>query len=392
MGSGIAATFASAGIPVTILETSADALARGVAKIRRGWETSVQKGRMTKAELEHKCGLISTSTDVNSIVSVDLVIEAVFEELSLKQAVFKMLDGVVRRGAILASNTSTLDLDRIAAATERPEDVVGLHFFSPANVMRLLEVVRGRHTGLDVLSTAMHLARKLSKVPVVSRVGDGFIGNRMIEQYLRQAAFLLEEGALPQQVDAALETFGMAMGPFKMSDLAGNDIGWQVRRQRRLANPGYLYPALPDKICELGKFGQKSGCGWYVYREGDRSPHVDPTIEAIIAEHSASFGMVRREIQDREIVERCIFALVNEGARVLEEGVAQSASDIDTVYLNGYGFPRRRGGPMFYADSVGLNYVIPRIEAFSKIPHGDSLFWQPAPLLARLAAEGRTFT
>jgi 3-hydroxyacyl-CoA dehydrogenase len=294
-------------------------------------------------------------------------------------------------GALLATNTSTLDVDEIAQATRRPQDVVGTHFFSPANVMRLLEVVRGRQTGSDVLATVMKLAKSIRKVAVVAGVCDGFIGNRMIEEYGRQATFLLEEGALPAQVDKALETFGMAMGPFRMGDLAGNDIGWEIRKRRRVERPDLVYSRLPDRLCEQGRFGQKTGSGWYTYRSGDRTAYPDPEVDALVVAHSASIGLARRQLSDPEIVERCVFALVNEGARLLEEGIAQSASDIDMVYLNGYGFPLHRGGPMLYADTIGLYQVLRTLERFAANPHGDRAFWKPAPLLARLAADGKTF-
>jgi 3-hydroxyacyl-CoA dehydrogenase len=269
--------------------------------------------------------------------------------------------------------------------------VFGLHFFSPANIMRLLEVVRGERTGKDVLATVMRLAKSLNKVGVVSGVCDGFIGNRMIEQYGRQAGFLLDEGALPHQVDQALESFGMAMGVFRMSDLAGNDIGWEIRKRRYVERPEMVYSAIADKVAEKGRYGQKTGSGWYLYRPGDRTAHPDPEIDAMVIGHSAEIGVTRRAISDAEIVERCIYALVNEGARLLEEGIAQSASDIDTVYLNGYGFPRHRGGPMLYADSVGLYHVVRAMRRFAANPHGDAKFWEPAPLLLKLVESGKTF-
>ena len=391
MGSGIATAFADAGFPVMLLEARAEALERGLASIRRSWESAVKKGRLTPAGLEEKFARLRPITDSAALAHADLVIEAVYEDINVKQSVFEMLDRVTKPGAILASNTSTLDLDRIAAFTHRPQDVVGMHFFSPAHVMRLLEVVRGRQTGKDVLATVMKLAKTIRKVAVVAGVCDGFIGNRMIEQYGRQATFLLEEGAMPAQVDKALETFGMAMGPFRMSDLAGNDIGREIRKRRRVQRPDLLYSTLPDKLCEKGRFGQKTGSGWYIYRSGDRTAYPDREVDALVVAHSASIGLARRQIPDQEIIERCVFALVNEGARLLEEGIAQSASDIDVVYLNGYGFPPHRGGPMLYADTVGLYHVLRSLERFAANPHGDPGFWKPAPLLARLAADGKTF-
>jgi 3-hydroxyacyl-CoA dehydrogenase len=313
----------------------------------------------------------------------------------VKQAVFEKLDTVAKPGAILATNTSTLDVNRIAAFTRRPQDVVGMHFFSPANVMKLLEVVRGQQTAKDVLVTVMQIARKINKTAVVAGVCDGFIGNRMIEQYLRQAMFLLDEGASPQQVDRALERFGMAMGPFRMSDLAGNDVGWYIRKRRYIEKPNVVYSRIADRLCELGRFGQKTGLGWYRYEAGRRDAIPDPMVEEMIAgyrrEIGTQSGIVPRKIADDEIVERCILALVNEGARILDEGIAQRASDIDMVYLTGYGFPLYRGGPMLYADTLGLYNVARSMKRLAANAHADPAFWQPAPLLARLAAEGKTF-
>ncbi len=391
MGSGIATVFAEAGLPVAILEAKPEALERGLENIRRTWESALKKGRLTAAQLDERIARLRPVNEGNAIAQADLVIEAVFEDLNVKQSVFEMLDRVMKPGAILASNTSTLDLNEIAALTHRPQDVVGMHFFSPANIMRLLEVVRGRQTGKDVLATVMKLAKTIRKVAVVAGVCDGFIGNRMIEAYGRQATFLLEEGALPAQVDKALEKFGMAMGPFRMSDLAGNDIGWEIRKRRRRQRPELIYSTLPDQICERGRFGQKTGSGWYAYRPGDRTAYPDPQVDALVVAHSAALGLARRAISDEEIVERCVFALVNEGARILEEHIAQSASDIDMVYLNGYGFPLHRGGPMLYADTVGLYQVQRAIERFAANSHGDPAFWKPAPLLAQLAGAGKTF-
>ncbi|MDO8298379.1 3-hydroxyacyl-CoA dehydrogenase, partial [Lacisediminimonas sp.] len=295
----------------------------------------------------------------------------------------------MKPGAILASNTSTLDLDRIAGFTKRPLDVIGLHFFSPANVMRLLEIVRGAATGRDVLATAMALSKKIKKVGVVSGVCDGFIGNRMIEQYSRQAGFLLEEGALPEQVDRAVEKFGFAMGPFRMGDLAGNDIGWYIRKRRYVEKPDVSYSKTADLLCEMGRYGQKTGAGWYDYKAGERKPIPSQVVNDMIVRHSADIGVARRKISDQEIVERLVFALVNEGAQILEDGIALRASDIDMVYLTGYGFPVFRGGPMFYADTVGLPNVVMAMAQYAKGRHGD--FWTPSPRLARLAAEGKTF-
>jgi 3-hydroxyacyl-CoA dehydrogenase len=304
--------------------------------------------------------------------------------------VFKRLDEVMKAGSILATNTSTLDVNRIAAFTRRPQDVIGMHFFSPANVMRLLEVVRGASTSKEALATVMKLAKAIRKVAVVAGVCDGFIGNRMLEEYLRQAYFLVEEGALPQQVDGALQDWGLAMGPFAMMDMAGQDIGWHVRKRRRAEDPGrQVYPAWLDRICEQGRFGQKTGQGVYRYEAGSRAPLPDPEIEELILGYSKEIGLARRPVEDREIVERCIYALVNEGAKILEEGIALRAGDIDTVYLTGYGFPLYRGGPMFYADTVGLPNVVAAMANYAGGRNGQ--FWRPAVLLARLAAEDRAF-
>jgi 3-hydroxyacyl-CoA dehydrogenase len=391
MGGGIAMNFLSAGIPVSLLEMNREALDKGVATIRRNYEGSVKRGKLTADALERNMALLAPTLSYDELAAADLVIEAVFEDIEVKEKVFRKLDEVAKPGAILASNTSTLDLNRIAATTKRPQDVVGMHFFSPANVMKLLEVVRGKATAADVLVTVMRLAKKIGKTAVVAGVCDGFIGNRMLEQYIRQALFLLEEGASPQQVDRAMERFGMAMGPFRMSDLAGNDIGWSIRKRRYIEKPQVVYSRIADRVCELGRFGQKAGSGWYRYEAGKRDAIPDPAIDALIADYRKEKGFVAREIAVDEIVDRCVFALVNEAARILEEGIALRASDIDLVYLTGYGFPIARGGPMFYADSLGLYNVVRRMRTFAANPHGDPGFWRPAPLFARLAAEGKTF-
>ena len=392
MGGGITMNFLSAGIPVTVLEVKQDALDRGVATIRRNYEASMKRGKLTPEKLERAMALLTPTLTFDALRDADLVIEAVFEEMGVKEKVFGELDRVAKPGAILATNTSTLDVDRIAGFTKRPADVVGLHFFSPANVMRLLEVVRGKATAKDVMATVMQLAKKIGKTAVVSGVCDGFIGNRMLERYQRQCFYLLEEGATPQQVDRALEKFGFAMGLFRVGDLAGNDIGWAVRKRRYAENPDVPYSKIADRVCELGRFGQKTGKGWYRYEPGKRDPIPDPEVEKIVAGYRKEMGIAARAIPDEEIVERCVFALANEGARILEEGIAQRASDIDVVYLTGYGFPRSRGGPMFHADTVGLANVVKRMGEFAKNPHGDPAFWEPAPLLARLAREGKTFS
>jgi len=391
MGGGIAMNFANAGIPVTVLEVKPEALEKGLAVVRKNYEGSAKKGRLTAAQVEERMGLIQPTMSYAGVAQADIVVEAVFEDLKVKEAVFKKLDEVAKPGAILASNTSTLDLDKIAAFTRRPQDVIGTHFFSPANVMKLLEIVRGKATAKDVLATVMGLSKKLKKTGVVSGVCDGFIGNRMLEQYLRQALLLLEEGALPQQVDRALEKFGMAMGPFRMSDLAGNDVGWYIRKRRYAENPSLKPSRVADRICEMGRFGQKTGAGWYRYEAGKRDAVPDPVVEELILAQSKEAGVARRKVGADEIVERCIFALVNEGAKILEEGIALRASDIDMVYLTGYGFPLYRGGPMLYADTVGLFSVVRTMARFAANPQGDPAFWKPAPLLARLAAEGKSF-
>ena len=389
MGGGIAMNFANAGIPVMLLETKQEALDKGLATIRKNYENTVKKGKLTQEKAEQRIALVSGTLAYADIAQADIVIEAVFEELGVKEAVFKQLDAVMKPGAILASNTSTLDLDKIAAFTNRPQDVVGTHFFSPANVMKLLEIVRGAKTGKDVLATALALSKKLKKTGVVSGVCDGFIGNRMIEQYSRQAGFLLEEGCLPEQVDKAVEKFGFAMGPFRMGDLAGNDIGWAIRKRRYVEKPDVTYSKTADLLCELGRYGQKTGAGWYDYKPGDRKAYPSEQVNAMIVQHSADIGVARRKISDQEIVERLVYALVNEGARILEEGIALRASDIDMVYLTGYGFPLFRGGPMFYADTVGLPNVLDTIAGYANGRHGEA--WTPAPLLVKLAGEGKGF-
>lgn len=389
MGGGIAMNFANAGIPVKILEMKQEALDKGLATIRKNYENTMKKGKLTPAKFEERVGLISGTLSYEEIGGADIVVEAVFEDMGVKEQVFKKLDEVMKQGAILASNTSTLDVNKIASFTKRPQDVIGLHFFSPANVMKLLEIVRGAKTGKDVLATSLALSKKIKKTGVVSGVCDGFIGNRMIEQYSRQAGFLLEEGCLPEQVDKAVEKFGFAMGPFRMGDLAGNDIGWYIRKRRYVEKPEVTYSKTADLLCEMGRYGQKTSAGWYDYKPGDRKAYPSQIVNDMIVKHSADLGIERRKISDQEIVERLVFALVNEGAYILEEGIALRASDIDMVYLTGYGFPVFRGGPMFYADTVGLPNLILAMEKFAAARHGEA--WKPAPLLAKLAAEGKTF-
>jgi len=390
MGGGITMNFINSGVPVVLLETKQEALDKGLATIRKNYENSMKKGKLTQAQLDERMGLITPTLSYEDFRTVDLVIEAVFENMDVKEQVFKTLDEVIKPGAILASNTSALNLDKIAAFTKRPQDVIGLHFFSPANVMRLLEIVRGEKTAHDVLATCMAMAKKIKKIAVVSGVCDGFIGNRMLARYGAAANNLLNQGALPQQVDGALQKFGLAMGPFRMGDLAGLDIGWAGRKRRQAANPEQYVPIVADRICEAGRFGQKTGAGWYRYEAGKRDPIPDTVVESLIADYRKEKGITARKISDAEVIERCIYALVNEGARILAEGIAARASDIDIVYLNGYGFPVHRGGPMLYADMVGLPNVVRRLRQFAAEPGADAS-WQPAPLLVKLATEGKTF-
>jgi len=392
MGGGISMNFLNAGIPVTVLEMKQEALDKGVAVMRKNYEARIKKGKLKQDKYEKTMSLLSTTLSYDDVKNADLVIEAVFEDIGVKEKVFKTLDEVMKPGAILASNTSTLDLNKIAAFTRRPQDVVGMHFFSPANVMRLLEVVRGEKTAKDVLATVMAVAKKIRKTAVVSGVCDGFIGNRMIEQYSRQAGFLVDEGCTPQQVDKAIEKFGFAMGPFRMGDLAGNDIGWAIRKRRAAERPDMHYSKTADLLCEMGRFGQKTGAGWYDYKPGNRNALPSQVVNDMIEKYRADQGTTPRKIGDEEIVHRLVYALVNEGAHILEEGIASKASDIDMIYLTGYGFPLWRGGPMCYADTQGLYNVVQAMKRFAQNPHDDATFWQPAPLLARLAADGKTFT
>ncbi len=390
MGVGIALSFANAGVPVKLLEINDEALQRGLQRARDTYSASVKRGSLTEKAMEQRLALVEGVTEYAALADADVVVEAVFEEMGVKQQVFEQLDAVCKPGAILASNTSSLDLDAIAAFTKRPEDVVGLHFFSPANVMRLLEVVRGAKTSNEVLATAMAIGKQLKKVSVVVGVCDGFVGNRMVFQYGREAEFLLEEGATPQQVDGVLRNFGMAMGPFAMRDLSGLDIGQAIRKRQRATLPAHLdFPTVSDKLCAAGMLGQKTGAGYYRYEPGNRTPQENPDLAPMLEAASQEKGIERKALDEQYIVERCIFALVNEGAKILEEGIAQRSSDIDVIYLNGYGFPAFRGGPMFYADSVGLDKVLARVKELHA-RCGD--WWKPAPLLEKLAAEGRTFT
>ena len=391
IGGGIAMTFANAGIPVTLLETGQELLDKGVAVVRGHYERSAGKGRFTDEQVAQRMDLITSSLDYADVADADLIVEAVFENMGVKKAVFAKLDAATKPDCILATNTSTLDVNAIAAATARPDKVLGMHFFSPANVMRLLEIVRGEKTSFATLATAQAVARRIQKIGVVVGVCDGFVGNRMLHPYSAQAEYLIEEGCLPQDVDAAAYELGLAMGPFAMADLAGLDVGWRIRQGKGLPDrlpEGARYSAIADRICEMGRFGQKTGAGYYRYEAGDRTPHPDPAIERLILDYTKEKGIRRRAIAREEIVERLLYALVNEGARILDEGIAQRASDIDTIYVYGYGFPAYLGGPMFYADSVGLKQVYDRVCAFSS---QDPASWQPAPLLQQLAEEGGSF-
>jgi 3-hydroxyacyl-CoA dehydrogenase len=388
MGGGIAMVLANAGIPVTLKETEQAALDRGLATIGKNYASSVKRGRMTQPAVDERMKLIGSTVAWDAVAGADLVIEAVFENMALKKEIFAQLDALAKPGAILASNTSTLSIDEIASATKRPESVIGLHFFSPANVMKLLEVVRGRATSKEVIATCMQLGKKIGKVSVLVGNCRGFVGNRMFQPYRREAQFLVEEGAEIAAVDKALYDFGMAMGPLSTADLAGLDIGWRIRKEyKHLDKPGVRKPFAEDRMCEMGRFGQKTGAGWYKYDE-NRVQTADPLVKELIAQWTAEFGVPQRAIGAEEIVDRCIYALVNEGAKILEEGFALRAGDIDIIYVNGYGFPAHRGGPMWYADTVGLKKVLARVEEFEK-QHGE--LWTPAPLLKRLAEEGKTF-
>ena len=389
MGGGIAMSIANAGLPVTVLESSPEALDRGMAIIRRNYAATVSKGRLSQAEMDARLARITPTLADGDLGAADVVIEAVFEELPLKKEVFARLDRVCKPEAILATNTSTLDVDAIAAATARPEQVIGTHFFSPANVMKLMENVRGARTSPETIATVMKLSKKLGKVGVLVGVCDGFVGNRMLYAYRRQADFLLEEGALPEQIDRVIYDFGLPMGPYQMADLAGLDVSWRVRKAQAPTRPSHLrYSPVADRICEQGRYGQKTGAGWYRYEEGSRVPIPDAAIHELIAGVSAELGITRRTIDDDEIIPRCLYPLVNEGAKILDEGLALRASDIDVIWMHGYGFPRYRGGPMFWADLVGLRTIYDTMSRL-RDEHGEWL--DPAPLLRRLAEQGKGF-
>jgi 3-hydroxyacyl-CoA dehydrogenase len=388
MGGGIAMVLANAGIPVLLKEADQAALDKGLANIQKNYATSVKRGRFTQAFVDERLKLIQPTLSYDSFAKADLVIEAVFEGMALKKEVFAELDRVCKPGAILASNTSTLNIDEIASSTSRPQSVIGTHFFSPANVMRLLEIVRGKATSKEVIATCMQLSKKIGKIGVLVGNCRGFVGNRMFHPYVRESVFLVEEGANVEAVDSALYEFGMAMGPLAVGDLAGLDVGWRIRKEyRHLEKPGVRQAFAGDNLCEMGRYGQKTGAGWYKYDENRRAI-PDLEVEQLVRKWAAEVGIPQREISRQEIVDRCVYALVNEGARILEEGFALRAVDIDIIYLNGYGFPAYRGGPMWYADTVGLKKVLERVEEFHK-QHSE--LWEPAPLLKRLAEEGKKF-
>jgi 3-hydroxyacyl-CoA dehydrogenase len=391
MGGGIAMNFANVGIPVILLETKQEFLDKGLAVVRGNYERTAKKGRLTTEQVEQRMGLITPTLNYADLGSVDMIIEAVFENMPIKKEVFAKLDEIAKPGCILATNTSTLDVDEIAAVTKRPEFVIGTHFFSPANVMQLLEIVRGAKTSFEVLATTLAVTKTIKKIGVVVGVCDGFVGNRMIHQYLAQSQYLLEEGCLPDEVDAPVYDLGFAMGPLTMSDLAGLDVGWRIRQGKGLPASlpaGQRYCEIGDRICEQGRFGQKTGGGFYNYDPTTRSKQTAPEIEKLIVDYSKEKGIKRRKIDSEEVLERLMYALINEGAWILEEGIAQRASDIDVIYVYGYGVPAYLGGPMFYADQIGLDNVYKRVCEFAE---QDPASWKPAPLLKKLAEQGATF-
>ena len=384
MGGGIAMNFANAGIPVTVVEMNQENLDRGLGIVRKNYEATASRGRLTMADVEKRMGLITGTTDWNAVGDADMIIEAVFEEMPIKKEVFAKLDGIAKPDAVLATNTSTLDVDEIASATKRPESVIGTHFFSPANVMRLLENVRGKKSSKTTIATAMSIGRRIAKVPVLVGVCHGFVGNRMLHQRGEQAEKLILEGALPHQVDKVLTDFGFPMGPFAMGDMAGLDVGWRIRKGLGVKSP------VADRICELGRFGQKTGSGYFKYEKGDRTPIPDPDVEKIIVDVATEQGITRRHVTDEEILQRLLYPMVNEGAKILDEKIAIRASDIDVIWVYGYGWPVYRGGPMFWADQIGVRALRDKMVEFQKAS-GDA-FWTPAPLLNRLADEGKGFT
>lgn len=389
MGGGIAMSFANIGIPVTLIDATDEFLDRGLKRIKDNYAVTVSRGRLSQADMDKRVGLIKGGIGNERIKDADMIIEAVPEEMDLKQTIFRDIDKYAKNGAVLATNTSGLNINQIASVTKRPEDVIGLHFFSPANVMRLVEVVRADKTGKDIIATCMQVGKQLRKVPVLARVYEGFIGNAMLRHYGREAHFLLEEGALPQQVDKALTDFGYAMGMFGVHDLAGNDVGYRMRKAAQASRPNdRRYSDIITILCDMGRLGQKTGKGWYRYEPGSRTPIPDPEVEALIVAESKKKGIERRPISDEEIIKRCVYGPINEGAVLLEKGIALRPSDIDIVYVTGYGFPSWRGGPMFYADTVGLKSVLDDIKRFHE---RDGFYWKPAPLLEQLVREGKSF-
>jgi 3-hydroxyacyl-CoA dehydrogenase len=390
MGSGIAICFVNAGIPVTLIDARQESLSRGIASIESIFAANVKKGKVSQKEAKERLDLIVPTLELEAAESADVIVEAAFEKMEVKQTLFRQIDKIAKPGAILATNTSMLDINAIADVTSRPQDVIGMHFFAPANIMRLLEVVNCRLTGKDVVATVMQLAKKLGKAPVLSGVCDGFIGNRMLQRYQQQSYFLLDEGCAPHQIDEALKAWGMAMGPFAVSDVSGLDVGYQIRQRRYVERPDMTYSRFPDRVCEAGRLGQKAGKGWYRYEAGSRKPLIDPEIATMLAAYRSTIDVPQREIADSEIVDRMMCALINEAAWILQEKIARRASDVDVVYTTGYGFPTWRGGPMHYANSIGLDKVLASIRRFQEGYQGAQ--WQPAPLLVELAEKGERFS
>ena len=390
MGGGISMSFLNVGIPVTVLEVDQEALDKGISVIKRNYDIQVQRGRMSEAEVDERMSLLSGTTDYQGLSSADVIIEAVYENIDVKVETFKKIEAVAKPGAILASNTSGLDVDKMAEATARPEAVIGLHFFSPANVMKLLEVVRGENTSKETIATSMKLGRTLNKIAVLSGNAPGFIGNRMLSGYTQQASEIILQGATPYQVDNVLLQFGMPMGPFQMNDLVGLDLGWRARKLSGMKPEDVPITArVADRLCELERFGQKTNRGFYIYPEGSRAGQADPEVVALVEEVSSELSIDRRTIDDDEVLKRCLYPLINEGARLLEQGIAIRPCDIDIVYINGYGFPEVTGGPMFWADQQGLDTILEDIKRFGEEYGGD--VWKPAPLLEKLVSEGKGF-
>ena len=390
MGVGIAISFINAGIPTKLLDVSAELVGRGLGRIREHYRRNLERGRFDCSEIKEYLDLISGITSYDDLRDVDIVVEAVFEDLDLKREVFRCLNTACRPDAILATNTSTLNIDEIAAVTAQPDRVIGTHFFSPANVMCLLEIVRGRETSLDTVASALKLAKTIGKIGVVVGVCDGFVGNRMLHSFLREAFFLLEEGATPEQIDKVMVEFGFVMGPFAVADLAGLDVGWRIRKRHNQIRPSHFrWPGIGDKVCELGRFGQKTNAGWYDYESGRRVPRHSRLIKDVIENHSKELGINRRDITDQEILERCILLMINEGANILGDKIALRPSDIDVIWLNGYKFPRYRGGPMFFADKMGLENLYVRIVKYRDV-HGAR--WEPSPLLKGLSESNKKFS